>query len=531
MNQRIVLLETHDEIDKAIEVLKKTKLDRVIFVLPIKSEIFQSIINLRILRKNADENNKQIAIVSKNSKGRKMAENAGIHSFETIEEVDYISPKIKQKKAIKRKVIRLDEILENEDENKTINWSEVFSRPSKSALFTLLGISTALLFFVSMLVLPGATVYIKPEQKTIETVVNVIISENDIADTLVDKKQNIKGLKIDKVFESEIEFKTISRAFHGKHAEGEIIVKNAHSEERSLMPRTRFQSRKGIVYRIDDWITIPPLGEVIVHVKADEKDIYGDMVGEKGNIASGEKLILPGLPPDGQKIIWGEVKEIKGGTSIWNPVVRKIDFEKAKESLSEQMEEAVQINLEWYIASYNEEHNTNYSMVPKSRFLKTEVLDLKVDESVLDQEVESFKVSGKIRATSWALDENDLISILQKSLEKRVDSGMFLKNLDASSISIDVFDESERKDSLKISVNAKGTEAFLIEPKTESGIIFVDKVKNEILSKKISDAENILINFPEISDVKISVWPFFMRSVPHLPENISIKLWDENSDD
>jgi len=35
------------------------------------------------------------------------------------------------------------------------------------------------------------------------------------------------------------------------------------------------------------------------------------------------------------------------------------------------------------------------------------------------------------------------------------------------------------------------------------------------------------VNFKEIYDVKITLWPFFVRKVPALRENIAIKVLEE----
>lgn len=548
LNQRVVFLEADDEVTEAINILKKTKKDVVVFVIPQKANFFQSIINARILRNKAEELNKQIFVVTRSKKGQNILKIAGIPSFESLEHLEATPEnelkKIKnEEKGKEQKIhhINVEDILEkeeaNENDEKKINWREIFSRPSKSVLFGLILITFVLFFFVSTLALPGATIYIKPERKTIPTVVNVtLMPAEKIQNSLANRRKHvIAGYKIEATFDKEIDFQTISKIFTGKNAEGQITVINAYEEERSLMPNTRFQSDKGVVYRIDDWIKVPPAqngknGEITVTVKADEKDIYGDIVGEKGNITENlpQKLTLPGLPESAQAIVWAEVREpLNGGVSSWQPVVKEDDLEMAKKEIEKEVTDEAQTNLERYVREKNTLEGTSYQLVPESKFMQKKVVSISTEDGVLDTDKASFKVNAEIVVSSWAFNESDMLSILRDDLEDNVDPGMFLEKIDPASLSIDVFSETDSRDELKINVNAKGVEAYLIEARTPAGLLFDKKIKETVKGKSHDEAENILVNFPEISDVKISLWPFFSTKIPQLEENIDIKLWEE----
>ncbi len=547
INQRVIFLNNQDEVSEAISYLKKTKKDNVVFVIPQKATFFQSIINIKILRNKSEELNKTIYIVTKNKKGQKMSENAGVPTFETLEELETaLLGKVpikansnKKKSSINQKTFRVDEIIEKEkkedEEAEKINWREIFSRPSKAMLITLSVITLALFFFVSMWTLPGATIYIKPERKTIPTVVNVTLAPQESIDSIsFNKKRHIiSGYKIEASFNKEIDFKTITKVFTGKHTEGQIVIINAYQEPRSLKPKTRFQSDKGVVYRISEWATVPGAsaegnGEVVVTVKADERDIYGDIVGESGNILEPERLIIPGLPPAGQEIMWAEVREpLGGGVTSWEPKVTEEDFEMAKKYIQEKIEEETQANLEKFIREKNALEGTNLVLVPESKFVNKKITDISVEKEKLNTDTESFKAYAEIEVDSWAYDASDLVSILRDELSDNVDDGMYLEKIDPSSVIINPFDVPEETKGLKINVNAKGIEAYLIEPENPDGIRFVNSVKEAIKGKKIDEAENILVNFAEISDVKIAPWPFFLTKVPMLEDKILIKLWTE----
>ncbi|MCT4592243.1 MAG: hypothetical protein N4A36_02575 [Candidatus Gracilibacteria bacterium] len=540
ISQRVIYIEKHDELDKIISDLKRAKSDKVVLIIPRGAVFFESIINAKILRTKAEENAKEIYIITKDKKAKQMLYQAGITTFDTLDEFEMNpdkspTPPVEEKGIIKHKKIEIKED-EPVDDVEKINWQEIFIRPSKIMLFSFVSISLALFFFVSTLILPGATIYIKPERKTIDTVINVVLTpEEKLQQTsILRRKQMISGAEIEAEFEKTIEFKTLSRNFKGSYAEGEIVLVNILEEERTLKPKTRFQSEDGVVYRISDWVKIPAAkngqnGERKIKVKADETDIYGNITGDRGNKPVGTKLFLPGLSEAGRKYLWAEIREdMTGGTTIYDPVIKQSDINAARKQLEDKLIEETQKDLENYIKDQNALNGTNLQMVPHSKFLKKDIVEIKVQDDVLSKEIDSFKVYGKLKAKSWAFSESDLVSILQDNLAKSVDADMFLMSLDPDSITINVFSEDQIKEELKVNVHAKGIEAFLIEPETESGIRFVNKVKEQVVGKDAEESENILINFKEISDVKISLWPFFSRKIPKLPENISIKLWGED---
>ena len=117
-----------------------------------------------------------------------------------------------------------------------------------------------------------------------------------------------------------------------------------------------------------------------------------------------------------------------------------------------------------------------------------------------------------------------MLSVLRGALLKSVDPGMELLSLEESGIYPEVISVSENKDRVKITVSARGVEAYIIEPRTKKGVLFVNRVKKNIIGKNINDARKILENFHEVAMVEISVWPPITRRIPRLPENISVVL-------
>ena len=95
-------IDVDEEITSVIDRLRKSKATENIFVIPQRALVLQSVINLRLLKKEADKLKKQIMLVSQDEQVRAISEKVGIlfqSSMKGIEESDEIkenlSPKIR----------------------------------------------------------------------------------------------------------------------------------------------------------------------------------------------------------------------------------------------------------------------------------------------------------------------------------------------------------------------------------------------------------------------------------------------------
>jgi hypothetical protein len=71
-------IDIDEEITSVIERLKKARANEIIIVVPKRALLIQSIVNLRILKKEADEANLQLMIVTQDKLGKILIEKAGI---------------------------------------------------------------------------------------------------------------------------------------------------------------------------------------------------------------------------------------------------------------------------------------------------------------------------------------------------------------------------------------------------------------------------------------------------------------------
>ena len=81
-------IDIDEEITSIIERLKKSRTKEVVIVVPKNALLIQSIINLKLLKKEADKLRKEIIIVTQDKLGKLLVEKTGIIVEQKIEEID-----------------------------------------------------------------------------------------------------------------------------------------------------------------------------------------------------------------------------------------------------------------------------------------------------------------------------------------------------------------------------------------------------------------------------------------------------------
>ena len=555
MNERIFYIDQNTDLSEITTALKNTKADTVVFVLPQKSIIFESIVNLQILRGEAEEKKKNLIIISKYAKGRKMCETGGIEAHDTLEHWEKKIPHhtVAAKKnvpadfsstsRIRRVPIVIDTGAEDQgqESSEPTNWRELLARPSWQALSGLLAFSVGLFLFLSFLAFPGATLEIKPEKKGMEIITNIklINSEKQETVTLSPHENTILGFPIESIFEKEMDFSTITKEFQGSNASGELVILNTFPEERRLRPTTRFQTDTGIIFRIDDWVVLPAAtldaqgaivpGERIVTVQADEKDIYGELIGERGNITP-RKFFLPGLEPSARKNLWAESYiPFNGGFTDWVPRITQADIDAAQRKIEAELLASATEDMQRFVTEKNAREQEDLVLLLGDKFEERTIMDIIVEDNILGTTQESFHISARLKVRTWAYSMAELYELIWNEFSTKTDRRTQLAAIDINTSSPELLERDEENGMLKISVAARGAQEFLIDPRSEAGIRFVNKIKEQIVGIDVAQAEAIVANQEEVSEVNISIWPFWSRNIPNLPENIAIKLVHDES--
>ncbi|MCC6643369.1 hypothetical protein IT411_01345, partial [Candidatus Peregrinibacteria bacterium] len=227
--KKILYLEIDDEVTAIYDKLSKLRFKNIYLVVPQRAVLFQSAINLKILKRKAEDLDKKIFIVTNDSTGLNLAKRVGLEVFDKLEGHEHpslISGKFKESTEneitpLKASVNSLNEDSPSRRDEKKFSISDLVKRtgeklhlipknitlskksvggnanlnarkkdnsnnkslvliaPNRKALFGLVGISVLLLMAISYIALPGATLVLTPKSSVIEVPKNVILADVD----------------------------------------------------------------------------------------------------------------------------------------------------------------------------------------------------------------------------------------------------------------------------------------------------------------------------------------------------------------
>lgn len=78
MDHKTLYIDVDEEITSIIDRVRKAQAGEVIIVVPKQALLIQSLVNLKLLKKEADRRKKRVMIVTQDKIGKKLIEKAGI---------------------------------------------------------------------------------------------------------------------------------------------------------------------------------------------------------------------------------------------------------------------------------------------------------------------------------------------------------------------------------------------------------------------------------------------------------------------
>ena len=572
--KKVLFTEIDDEITGIYDKLKKYKMRNIYIVVPKRAILFQSIVNLRILKRKSEDLDKTIYIITNDQNGMQLAERAGFTVFDKLEGNEHpslvsgklpddqmqITPleasintyeddaptRLKSKKLSIAELIRRTKKNENQPErpqsqlNKKKRVKEktrfVLVSPNRQALVILTTIAVLILFLIIYIALPGATIYLSPKSNTLSVSANVTLADAAKNQSYLDTHpQNvIASYQVETTVQKKMTYFTTGNKFEGKNATGTISIINTSGKEWPLVEQTRFQTSDGLVFRIQKGVTVPAstiagAGKLDAFVVADEADANGQIIGERGNIQP-SKFFLPGLSEDNrQKISAESSSAFAGGQTITHKQVTKDDLDAAKGKMEAELRNAAEEQLKTQVVKTNAEKSMDLILLTGNNAITLGNPSVIIPEGLEGQIVDQFEISGTIPAKGTAYNYNELANILKAKLKLSKSPEKKLIRIDSESISYRLIPIEAGADITRQTITAtiKGVEQYEIDPEKENGKRLIDNIKNHILGKSISEAETYIQQLPSINKVQISSWPAWSPTIPNVPDNIKIEIKEE----
>jgi hypothetical protein len=572
---KTLYIDINEEITTIVGKIQNTKSHNIILVVPKRAQLFQSLINLKILKKKAEQAEKKLEVFTTDKKGKQFCVKQGIDLYEGslsgidasksihVEGVftdttvsDSKEKKVslteligeEQKKHKLEKIISKPQSKKQKQERK--KWSRLFLQSTlrKRTTFAFLTASVVVLFFVSYIALPSATIYITPSSNVVEKTVNITLADREKRKDLLQQSDRniIPSFTIESVFEQNLNYNVQGKVFTGANATCELTIMNDRSTPWQLIEQTRFQSAEGIVFRIAEAVTVPASnfeivkdengnssgekipGKLSVRVTADETYGQNDIAGAKGNLPAKTHFILPALTQENQDVIYAiNQKPCSNGRTSYYSIVTEDDIEAAEAKMNQQLSKGAKEFLQDFVEANNLKNRVNLVLFDDPQVIQEEVLEITMEPDLLNKKKNSFTVHGKMSVRGIAYNKEDYFTILDTELLKKVHPEKRLASIDRNSVTYTlVYSDSDINDlsKVKLSVTVKGVEEYNFDPNSEEGADIINKILTFVPQKKMQEAALFISNLEQIQRANISVWPFWQKTIPGLKSSIKIKV-------
>ena len=540
---KTIYLEIDAEITDVVDKLRQTQTDQIILVVPKGASLLQSIVNLKLLKKEAESLGKTISLVTTDPIGKNLAQKVGLLAHQKrpkAHEAKIIKPeekiiskrKIEEEPRPSRTPEIIKKVIEKERSQKTKKRriilpkkekkpSELesprqaaFTKPSLSSrhvpilskavakrivlfLTTSIGIFAIILF----LLLPSAKIRITPKTEPLLESFNV--TANTKVQSINERINEISGQIVSQELEqTQTNISATGVKKTGEKARGTVTIYNEYSSDPQVIASGTGISAQGITFILTNQVTVPEAqileGDITpgsVQVEA----IAGE-VGEEYNIGPTRFSIL-GIS---SKIYAESSSRMDGGTSKEITVVSEQDIDKAKESISKELYDKVLKKLK----SETEKEDTLFDQAVKKQILN-------VASSIqAGGEVSHFDLTIKIRVSSIKFNKSEANELIIALINSQIPKD---KKLDEEHINLDF-----QKPLLHLERNI-----LQFEAKVKGNLFYkvdLNALKKEVIGKSLKQAEDYLDSQVEINDAQIILWPFWVKSIPKLEKKIRINL-------
>ncbi len=574
--KRVIYCEIDEEVTVIFDKLKPLNDKKVYFVVPKRAILFQSGVNLKILKRKAEDIGKEISLITNDKNGIYLAQRIGIEvynksgggknilfSSDSEDEELKITPlkatvnsvEEKAPTRLKERKLSISEILtkikgkkpmsisklektkqQSEEKKKAPKPRFVLVAPNRHALIGLSVVSVFIFLSIVYVALPGVTIYLTPAASVLEKSMNITLADNqkNRAELSTRPRNMIAGYPIDTTITKTITHYATGKKFseRGSNASGVVTIVNNSPNVWPLVTQTRFQTEEGLVFRLQAATTVPPSnssgpGKIDAFVMADISDSYGAIVGERGNIGP-TKFFLPGLREDSRAKIYAEnAAPMTGGITDFITFVTPEDLEAAKGRINDEVIKGAIEDLRTAVKKQAEligEDPDKFMLLEGEGAIKVGTVNVNVPTQLENQELKEFQVSGEVHISGVYYDREQMLEILKNELALKKSPQKELLRINEESTSYRIFEWDEGDGKIKLTANIKGIEQFSIDETKDTGARLLQKIRDHIVGRDIEDAKLYIQNLPEVNKVEIDSWPAWSPTIPNLPENIDFEV-------
>lgn len=397
----------------------------------------------------------------------------------------------------------------------------------KIRIWIFIVVSTGLFLFVLFRLLPSAEIQVKPREDTVTHTVNIFLVQTGALTQVPDRVRTMPLKPIQVKVTRTVTFDRISQEFSGVGARVPMTVINTTKEPYSFRKGTRLSNQAGIVFRIMESVLLQPGQRITVMAEADPLDLYGQIVGQRGNVPAGRKWEFVGLPPNEKPLVYAEnIVTASGGVTSSRTVLTKDDLKLARKQMESELLLMAKQMADEEKTLWNAQHaDEQLEMLYYDELTQMKYENFVLPTEFIGQPMTSVPVEGTIVYTTFGYDTKAVLDLLTAELTAHVqaDRRLLPESLTLSRLVAHVIDYAEDLSWIKITVDLSGTEQFILDPLSPTGAQFAKKVREKVTGLPIEEALRIIKNLPEVDQVDISIWPPWSPKLPPIPTHIYIE--------
>ncbi len=544
MKDQALYLEVDEDITSAIDKLQKIAGDTVQIVVPKRSTMLQSVINLKLLKKAAADAGKEMVLVTNDRVATDLAARLGLAVAPSLGAKPVLAEEELPPPPASEDVIEADEPEPPQSQLETT--AKPDKTPAKKPLFARRdvddqpaaaeaddgsstptpvstpankgprvpnfnqlqrrlmwgGVAAALVvgYFVVMYMYASAKVTLYATGNLID--VNVSFK----ADPNLSQSDTDSGLLAAQTVtfskDQSMTFTPTGKKDVGTKASGTMTVSNCTTNAQPLVTGTRFVAPDGKVFRSTADITVPaatyPIGVCIAGQKT--VGVTADANGDSYNEAPANYTI----PALNNPAVTAHGAQMSGGTTKTLTVVSQEDIDKAKAELLDKDKADVQRDLEGKVPQ-------GYTALEGSGEKKAENV---TSEPEVGEEASSATLKLKATYTQLAVSKTDYEKLVQTAEQKQIG--------ETNQIYDDGLDHAKLTAGAR---EANGRQSFTMTTQASGGArIDKEALAKELKGKKYGDATAIAKRVAGVQRVEISLWPMWSTSLPNRTQNMTIDI-------
>jgi hypothetical protein len=515
-------IDADEEITSVIDKLKESEARTVLLVIPKGANLLQSVVNLKLLRKKADELGKNIAFVTSDQVGRNLSAQVGIPVYEDTEGRRPVAQTGEPARPPTEETIEVDMSAASRDQSPVnVHYyrpesGKVDQRAVPPILVRSTGARRKVLLGLGLFVLAASTIlYLYPKTTVVIGVQSVPFDETidlTIDRTVQEVARNssiLPGTEIAVEQEKTTTATATGRRTVGETAKGAVTIYNCYQSVPLTLASGRTLTSGGKEFVTTAEVTVPAATIVGSCTTAGTANvnIEAKAVGADSNLADNSTFCVSGYDCSGATYVNARNNTaLQGGSSREVRILTQQDIDAAAEQgsagLLAEASEAVKTEAE-------------------SRNLR--ILDAAVDRQVLETrsdraagtETNDSQVTTKVRVRTLAFSEQHYRELIVNLLSLRIETGKKLILSERDEISTGVVEANWEQGFVKI----RGQVQTRVADDIPDG-----EIKSLVRNRSLGAAEAALYQLPSVVEVSVDTVPRFINRTALVARNITVRV-------